>query len=723
MSITASQISDNIKSRLINYCVDNNVSLSLTPNTPNVGILLNTTVELKTLGVTNAISITINATSIEGKKMISSINSTSKYITSRDYLGLSDMAFGNISIKFMQEIKSWIVTNKNDSDANVGIFYASNIQTIGFPTDNTTNTDSYEQDPELLAMMSQSSGAAGNEGDSIVSDNTMNGLVSEDELQVTDTPSDIINNDNISATSGDKSTKKKKDSNSNKDDSLVEPVTDAEKQQENASNSDKAEQAAQKNQKQRPSLGKVIGGLGGTQPIIKINNYIFSSKEIKYFELNSGNFLPTMELTVTLGSGKFMVRDFPKDGDVASVFIRSYTDLYKPISNDYLITYVETTRSKDAEGSNLSLTIYGILNINYLFAEQCKAIKDKTSFDALLEIANQLQLGFVSNIKSTNDKMTWLCGYQTYKEWIDNIATHAYNDDKSFFDIWIDWYYQLNFAEMNRIYSVGDKEDSKDGLLMSSMQKDHNLDDNLSSYKTKNMLCNDPSYEKTNYYFDSMELINSSGNINIFNGYKRYVQFYDVGLKDDYQVKPEKHTQIYVDPLITEGSENFKHVQKGRAKEDYYKDTNKRVWQGIQYSNKFKHNVHPYWKLSEYINFQNLENTDKLILKLHLPKCNFNLYRGQRIAVTSIIAGDPERARVGGHDTDGFKEHGAVVDRFISANNYVILGINIIYEMVSTKQKDSAGSSWGTFRQELVLGRREWELPNVTEKIDTTQVN
>lgn len=545
-------------------------------------------------------------------------------------------------------------------------------------------------------------------------DETYNNFDYYDDIDDADV---FINNDNITdAINNSSSTSKKKSGTT--DDTLVKDLTKEEKKSESSSASEKLDNSTKKNNKKRASLGKLIGGLGGSQPIVKINNYIFSSKELSNFKISLNTFVPTIEVTVKLDSGKFMVKDFPKDGDLMSVYIRSYTEVFKPISNDYLITNVVTTRSGDKEGSNIIITFYGILNINYLYAESCRSIKDKTSFDALLEIASFLKLGFVSNIKSTNDKMNWLCTYYTNKKWIDDITIHAYKDDSCFFDSWVDYYYQLNFAELNRIYAVGDKVEPKDGLMFSTHQKDHNVDDSVSSYKTKNVLCNDFSYEKTNYYFNSMQLISRAGNINIFNGYKRYIHFYDVGMKDEYMSGTDKHSIIYVDPIVTKGTQSYKHIQKGRSGEDYYKDTNKHIWQGIQYSNAYGHNVHPYWKYAEYNNFQNLKNIDKLILKLYLPKCNFNLYKGQRISVVSMITRDPERIRVGGHDVDDFKSHGFVIDRFISANNYVITGINIIYESVSDMDIESKGSTWGQFRQEVILSRREWELPNVTEKID-----
>jgi hypothetical protein len=201
-------------------------------------------------------------------------------------------------------------------------------------------------------------------------------------------------------------------------------------------------------------------------------------------------------------------------------------------------------------------------------------------------------LGFATNESNTNDVMTWINAYDTYKNWIDNIVMHSYKDDNSFYDIWVDYYYIMNFINMNTLYSVSDESDAILGLSTGSLQNDHNADDNVTHYKVSHHFTNAPGSEKTNYFYDSLEFINNSGDVNILNGYKRYLHFYDIARRESYRKIVPKHDIIYIDPLITTGSGATKNVMKGRPGENFYKDMVKHKWQGIQYSKAGKNNVH-----------------------------------------------------------------------------------------------------------------------------------
>lgn len=477
-----------------------------------------------------------------------------------------------------------------------------------------------------------------------------------------------------------------------------------------SNNSNSSNKSSTENKKKNDAtLGKEIGGLGGSQPFIQINGYTFSSRELIRMEIDNYTAVPKIELVVKLTHGVFISKHFPKDGDLISVFIRSYSEILKPISCDFLITKIQTSRSNDKEGSEITIFFDGILNVNYLYAEVCKGIKDKTSYEALLEIAKDLKLGFSSNDDSTNDKMNWICAYDTYKNWIENITIHSYKDDFSFYDYWIDYYYILNFVNLNKSYSVSDSEDAKLGIGQGIYQIDHNKDDNIESHAVAHHLTNSPGSEKTNYFYDSIEFINNSGEVNILNGYKRYLHIYDIAKRDLYKDKDKKHDIIFIDPMITNGSEKLKNVMKGRAGENIYMNTTKHKWQGIQYSTVSKNNVHDYWKISEFLNFQNTENLKKMMIKVRLPKANFNIYKGQRIPLSCVITKDVERGKVAGsYGKDNYKKLGVTLDRFLSSNNYVVVGVNLIYTQVDNGKKSDV---YGDFSQEIILGRREWEIP------------
>ena len=116
-------------------------------------------------------------------------------------------------------------------------------------------------------------------------------------------------------------------------------------------------------------------------PYIIINERRFLKEEIGSLEIDCTNFLPIVHFTLLISDTLFLAQKLPKDGDILSIYIRSYDDVYKPIRNDYLITHVESVGLTD---SSLVKTFYitGILNIKKIWVEQNKAFKG-TSLDVL----------------------------------------------------------------------------------------------------------------------------------------------------------------------------------------------------------------------------------------------------------------------------------------------------------------------------------------------------
>lgn len=498
------------------------------------------------------------------------------------------------------------------------------------------------------------------------------------------------------------------------DDSLAKPIDSTQKAEVQSNSSDKLNEAESSNSKKTAdiTLGKIAGTLGGTEPLIQINGYTFPAREIIRVEIDCNDFYPTINAILKSDNGIFLSRHFPKDGDLLSIFIRSFNDALKPIRNDYLITKVTTTKSGDSEGNNMSITIRGVLNIPLLYAEICKGIKNKTAFDAILEITSDLNVGFASNETKTNDQQNWICSYNTYREFIEQIVSHSWKDDSSYFWAYIDYYYILNYVNLNKLFIVKDTEELKDGIIRNTMVSDMMGKESLSQTTDKNILTNSPEMKSTNYYYSQIQLINKAGEIDILNGYKRYVHFFEKSFEKEYKSNiPEKHTVMYVDPMTTPGSENKKVILKGRANEDWYKKQIKHKWQGLQYSLP-DHNVHNYYKFAEIHNFQNLEDLNKLNIRLTLPNPNMNFYKGQRLPLMLLVTRDPERVKVAGNEEDKPRTVGATLDRFMSGN-YTIIGIKLIYE-----KDDNDKVNAGRFSQELLLARREWSMPNSITNLD-----
>lgn len=449
-------------------------------------------------------------------------------------------------------------------------------------------------------------------------------------------------------------------------------------------------------------LGNYIKRFGDESfPVVVINDYVFASAEIKRLSVVSDGFYPTCSLTVKLTHGIFISKHFPKDGDVISVYLRSKHDQLKPIRCDFHITKLSSSKSKDTEGSEVVLFFQGILRIPLLYSEVCKGFEG-TSMDTLLNISKDLQLGFATNeTDKMQDKMKWINPYMTYEDWIQHITAHSWKDDYSYFTSYIDIYYNLNFINLNKIYSVEDKVPFRDGLTRWNMSTDIASDTELNHQVLSHALTNYPSYNGSNYFIRGVEYVNESGIVNIVNGYKRFVHFYD------------KHTEtnqdFYVDPMTTEGAEQTKIILKGRRSETFYLKQNKHAWTGVQSAGKYG-NTHNYYKFAPYHNFQNIQEQRKINIRVVLWNINMNFHISQRIPVVFFITRDANRLNHAGWQEDNARTAGFTVDRFITGN-YCIVGIEWNY----------IGGAEARVEQVLTLSRREWTQPTALPRWEENQ--
>ena len=206
-------------------------------------------------------------------------------------------------------------------------------------------------------------------------------------------------------------------------------------------------------------LGNYIGDIGGTEPLIIINGFQFARNAISHCEISTFSWLPECSLVLHCFDNVFLTQNFPKDGDLVNIFIRSFTDNFNPIRNDYLIIQVSSNSTVDGEGRyGITIYIHGVLFIPKLFAEDCYSLSQMTSFQAMAEIAKNLKLGYVSNETATVDTMTWINAFDTNENFIRKIVSHSYKDQDSFYDYWIDFFYNLNFQYRNKVWGIYKEE-------------------------------------------------------------------------------------------------------------------------------------------------------------------------------------------------------------------------------------------------------------------------
>lgn len=447
---------------------------------------------------------------------------------------------------------------------------------------------------------------------------------------------------------------------------------------------------------------KIQKEVGNVFPLIQINDYVLQQDEVEKLTIDNTGFLPTIDIRFTLGSSPstFLTTSMPKDGDRVNVFIRARDDAFKPIRNDYLVTDVSTSKGANNQGDGMTIRISGELFVPGINDERIVAVKG-SSVDALEEIAESLGLGFATNETSTADEQTWICGNDTYVNFIQHIVSSAWKDEKSYYSAFIDVYYHLNFVNVGNQFS--DSTEIDDALVDTLFTQDTLEGEEISMSKEKKVFTNIEERQGTNMYISNYRIINNSSDISKRYGYKMHCEFFEQNSLEKWD--------IYAEPIITPGTENEKILLKGKAGEDFYKTQIKKRWAGIQYSSP-EHNVHENYLYSQVHNLINTAELEKLKLEIEVPRANFNIYRGERIPCVLLSSGNPmktafmeqeEEIKEGGE----FAKPGRPVLDKIYSGFYMIQGMIFKYEARNPNKTDE----FGHFTEEVIMTRREWPTP------------
>lgn len=447
---------------------------------------------------------------------------------------------------------------------------------------------------------------------------------------------------------------------------------------------------------------------GVEKPFISINGYPFS-EYLTSFNLDLTGFIPVLSFSFYSGNSTFISVNYPKDGDVVSLYISSPEGYYNPIRMDFNILSVKSNVSSkysqsgsapDPEGSQFRFYVTSEAKIPSLYTPVIKSFRNKNSYETLLEISQDLDLGFSTNETSTEDTMTWICPNYSYYDFIQEVCLRAYkDDDSSFFDCWIDPYYNLNFVNLGSqfgysgivkeeiVYAVGYYSNSnyKPNVKINGSAKP---EIKRAYLILRNKL--DPGVYP--FGINGYTLVSNSGtNVNK-TGYVVNIGFYDENLEEE---KPEnKYINYDIESLTSKELIKGQILQKGRN-DDEYKREKRREWLGILNRKDESGGVHINYLHSKYQNLINYNDCTKFSLKVELDGYFAGFYRGQVVPVHIEVGKSNLRSQNVGNTpgnekntTQEFK-----TDIFLSGN-YVVMGIEI---------------SWSSgFRQILHLCKRDW---------------
>ena len=366
---------------------------------------------------------------------------------------------------------------------------------------------------------------------------------------------------------------------------------------------------------------------GGMLPIIRINEYEVQADRLNSFNLDLTGFIPKMRVSFQDVDTTFMARFYPTDGTVMQLNIRSQGDetTFKPIRIDFTITNCYPLGG----GGNVTadkFVVEGIMLVPNLFNEIVQSFPENTSYDTLLDIAEQLQLGFATNVDETADTMTWICPNDTVDKFIQDVTANAYLDDDHFFKAYIDPYYYLTLVNCNILFN-------QEGALEASQTFSQNQADTMGAEGVENdgqqsdfpnYLSNITQMQGGARYLSKYQMVNNSGEIANDNGYKRFAQWYDLG--------DRAYLSEFVDPITDDnpGMINMKGRSVGPVGEkipEGIADTQNRY----KYLGKQSDNEHENYMYSIVQNYQNNQEVEKIGMVVELDTINPALLRYTRI--------------------------------------------------------------------------------------------
>ena len=484
-----------------------------------------------------------------------------------------------------------------------------------------------------------------------------------------------------------------------------------------------------------PGTEKTEDAVSLQWPLIKINDFIPSVEEIRYLEINCDEFIPTIILKCTFLHQKFISTEMPKDGDIISIAIRNKSDLLKPIRNDYVITGVVSGENSTQVNNLINMTFFGVLFIPWISSSLFNFSFEGTSFEALKDVAKKIGLGFATNEDNTDDKQIWMNGFSSLGKYIQKTINRSWKDDTSFYDIWIDIYYNLNFVNVNK--QLMSSEDEIDpAVWLNNIDKDFTFGANTEEDTTVNtpkVLSNYEGYRSSSFFINSWRPNNRSTKITFQIGTKLNCNLFEHNSKLYQNKDSEKYWSIPLEPTYDEQKINKYILLRGRATQDPDKrgDDLARAnysypemyvgneWMGVQYtiSNpeddnlQWDGNHHKNYLRAEMQNLINNKELEKLNVEVSVNGLNLNIIKGDKTPIV-LIQKDPVESQMINSAAEGRN----YLEQFYSGW-YYIKGFRIKYN------QENAGSIMSNFTQTFTLTRREWPPPIAVESLKTNENN
>ena len=470
---------------------------------------------------------------------------------------------------------------------------------------------------------------------------------------------------------------------------------------------------------------------GITYPIIRINDMIIPRFNISHMTISSKGFMPTISLSLRFIDRTFINKNAPKDGDLISIYIRTNTDALAYLRNEFIITKCSVTNGNNGN-TECSVTLGGRMFIPGFDSRQSSVAYTGTSKQVLKDIAKEYEIGFSFNdFDDTDDYQTWIKHKQSSENFITEMISHAWKNETSFFKCWVDLYYNICFVNVNKFLLSTENQEVSDITFSTNTLDLYNITKNDTTIENAKLsikaLSNGSDFKDSPFYIRHWEPSNKSVSVSFRNGYTTTTHTFTHNqnyLNDNQQqcfqslknipAYDQTKTDSYI---ILRGRSTYDKNknpkdEKARINYDFVNTYNTEEWTGVEYTmhetdkdkkkNEWTGNVHKNYTRAPYHNTQNINELNKLYIKVDCDGLNLQIMRGERIPVYLIFNGEHEE-----NSYNTFSENDAnfQMNRFYSGF-YIVDSVEITYN-----PNRRTGNITTPYTTTYILKRREWPTP------------
>lgn len=345
----------------------------------------------------------------------------------------------------------------------------------------------------------------------------------------------------------------------------------------------------------------------GAMPFVNYMGSPIQDRDIENLKIYHDGIVPKCKITFIDSQNLMKTVGEPQEDSNFEVFINAKSNNLKSIHLKFKVEMFKNS------GNGLYI-IQGTLDVDLLYRINYKNMTG-TSFEVIRNLCKEIGLGFNSNILNTNDSMTWKFNGKKNYESISDIIKHSYISDSSFMAGYIDYYYCFNYVDVEK-ESIRDI--SKDVGVETGVDKIDTIS------KVVNLqLINEPSMNKSCFYFSQYTTQNNATELAIKTGNSTIIKGYD---------RSKKTMEIfYIDAFTSDGSKSL--ILKGsKYDKDAFNNNVTTKYMGKMDSD----NVHKNYLYAPELNQRNLNDLNKLQMNLVLSSHNLNLYKLQKINVSVL---------------------------------------------------------------------------------------